>query len=300
AILPTVPPGEYGVIAGFYFTPPQGGFQRLTTANGDAVQLGSVTLAPRRSPPATQHRLQAPFRDGPTLIGVDYDTSLPESTRVYLHWRAAPGGPWLATLARAEQTIGTGTVPVAPAGTFITTAIDVPPDLSDLRLALATADGNSRPALGPWRWPLPKSSVRLPGVRAGDRYLVFGGEMALVGVEWEVQENEAIVDLEWIGLKPVVHDYTVSVQLLVESGWRAQDDGTPALGAIPTLKWIAGTRVVDRHRIELPAGATGPADIQVSVYDAFTGTALAVLDDRFQRAGQGQAAVIGRIATADR
>ncbi|MFQ5595361.1 MAG: DUF2723 domain-containing protein, partial [Anaerolineae bacterium] len=31
AILPTVPPGEYGVIAGFYYTPPQGGFQRLTT-----------------------------------------------------------------------------------------------------------------------------------------------------------------------------------------------------------------------------------------------------------------------------
>jgi hypothetical protein len=129
----------------------------------------------------------------------------------------------------------------------------------------------------------------------GDRYLVFGGVMALVGADWVGTGHEVVVDLEWLSLKPLVRDYTVSVQLLGQTGWRAQADGTPALGAIPTLKWIRGTRVVDRHRIELPAGATGPADIQVSVYDAFTQAPLGVLDDRFQQAGQGQAAVIGQI-----
>jgi 4-amino-4-deoxy-L-arabinose transferase-like glycosyltransferase len=295
SLLPTVPPGEYTVIAGFYFSPPEGGFQRLTTAGTDSVRLGRITLAPCQDAPVTRHRLEVPFAGGPMLVGVDYDTSRPESIRVYLHWYAATGGPWLATLSRDGQPVGTGGVPAAPVGTFITTAIDVPPDLHDLTLALATVDGKSRPPLGPWRWPLPKSSVRLPEVRAGDRYLVFGGEMALVGANWEVEGNEALVELEWLGLKPLVRDYTVSVQLLGESGWRAQDDGTPALGAIPTLKWIRGTRVVDRHRIELPQRAAGPANIQISVYDAFTQTPLSVLDDRFQRAGQGQAAVIGRI-----
>ncbi|RME47509.1 MAG: DUF2723 domain-containing protein, partial [Chloroflexi bacterium] len=295
SILPTVPPGDYQVIAGFYFTPPEGGFQRLTTARGDSVRLGTVTLAPRYSPPVTHHPLEMPFTNGPTLVGVDYDTSRSDSTRVYLHWRGAPGGPWSAILSRAGQAVGTGAVPTVPAGTYVTTAIDVPPGVQDLTLAVEAPDGERRPGLSAWRLPLLGPHVRLPRIKPGERYLVFGGEMALTGANWKVDGREAVVELEWIGLKPLLRDYTVSVQLLGESGWRAQDDGTPALGAIPTLKWIRGTRVVDRHRMELPEGATGPADIQLSVYDAFTQAPLSVLDDRFQRAGQGVAAVIGRL-----
>ncbi|MFQ5855387.1 MAG: DUF2723 domain-containing protein [Anaerolineae bacterium] len=351
-VLPTVPPGEYAVIAGFYFTPPEGGFQRLT-ADGpfdaaqdkaDSIQLDSVTLAPRRTPPVSRHPLEVPFAGGPTLVGVDYDTSRPfdgaqdrpESTRVYLHWRAASGGPWVATLHSPSSILHSpfSILPAAPAGTFVTTAVDAltpnPPTpfpLSQawergkgaqgeegeslLRLTLSDPAGKGLTPRGAWRWPVLSfvegpvlgTSVRLPRIKPGDRYLVFGGEMALVGADWQVDGDEAIVDLEWIGLRPLVRDYTVSVQLLGESGWRAQHDGTPALGAIPTLKWIRGTRVVDRHRIELPEGARGPADIRISVYDAFTQAPLGVLDDRFQRAGQGQAVVIGRLGrppTADR
>ncbi|MBS1252274.1 MAG: hypothetical protein MAG451_01312 [Anaerolineales bacterium] len=293
-VLPTVPPGEYSVVAGFYFTPPEGGFRRLTADGVDLVQLGQVTLGGRRTPPVTRHQLEVPFAGGPTLIGADYDTSYPGSTRVYLHWRAAHGGPWTATLTRSGQPAGSGRVPAAPAGTVLTVAVDVPPDTRELHLALSAGSGTVLPALGAWRLPILGTSVPLPKIEPGDRYLGLGGEMALVGADWHAEGSEVVVDLAWVSLKPLVRDYTVSVQLLGESGWRAQHDGTPALGAIPTLKWVRGTRVVDRHRIELPEEAEGPAELQISVYDAFTQTPLGVLDDRFQRAGQGQAAVIGR------
>lgn len=300
SVLPTVPPYTFRVIAGFYFTPPEGGFRRLTTEGADAVELGVVTVAPRDAPPLTRHPLRVPFGDGPTLIGVDYDTSRPESTRVYLHWQGDPRRPWGYALTRDGERIGGSSVPAIPPNTFVTTALDVPPGTERLGLEvlgsqeLVLTDEKQAPQ-GAWRLPILGSSLRLPRIRPGDRYLVFGGEMALVGARWKRVENEVIVDLEWIGLEPLVRDYTVSVQLSGESGWRAQDDGTPALGAIPTLKWIRGTQVMDRHRIALPPDATGPANIQVSVYDAFTQAPLGVLDDRFQRAGQGRAAMIGRI-----
>lgn len=292
SILPTVPPGEYSAIAGFYFTPPEGGFQRLTVDGDDSIRLDNVNLVSRQSPPMTQHRIEVPFADGPTLLGANYDTSRPGSTRIYLHWRTAPAGFWSLTLTRGGVLIAEGTV---PAGGLVTTAVDVPPDTTHVDLEVSDTNGHRLPARGAWRLPALGSVIQLPRIRADDRYLVFGGEMALVGVDWRVDGDEVVVDLDWLSLRPLVRDYTVSVQLLGDSGWRAQADGTPSLGAIPTLKWIRGTHVVDRHRVKLPAEAVGPANLQVSVYDAFTQAPLGVLDDRFQRVGQGEAAVVERL-----
>jgi len=66
-------------------------------------------------------------------------------------------------------------------------------------------------------------------------------------------------------------------------------------GAIPTLKWLRGTVVTDRHRVTLPPDASGPASLRVAVYDAFTLEPLIVLDDRLLKLGQGQLAELGTV-----
>jgi hypothetical protein len=48
-------------------------------------------------------------------------------------------------------------------------------------------------------------------------------------------------------------------------------DGTPAGGAIPTLKWIAGSRVTDTRTLTVPPDAApGRATVTLVVYDSFT------------------------------
>jgi hypothetical protein len=62
-------------------------------------------------------------------------------------------------------------------------------------------------------------------------------------------------------------------------GWRVSDDSVPAFGAIPTLKWVAGSQITDRHVLKIPADAApGPATISLILYDAFTQEPLALLD----------------------
>ena len=73
-----------------------------------------------------------------------------------------------------------------------------------------------------------------------------------------------------------------------DTGWAEKRDGTPALGAIPTLKWLRGWLVQDPHALTIPADAPrGVAITTLSVYDAFTLRPLHVLDERLVRQGQG-------------
>jgi hypothetical protein len=98
------------------------------------------------------------------------------------------------------------------------------------------------------------------------------------------------------GAMAITHDYTVSLSLDGEGGaWRAQHDGTPALGAIPTLKWIRGITVEDEHRLPLPPNASGIGVLRLTVYDAFTVQPLPVLDDRLARLGQGTQIDLGQV-----
>jgi hypothetical protein len=70
------------------------------------------------------------------------------------------------------------------------------------------------------------------------------------------------------------------------------DDFVPALGAIPTLKWIAGSQVFDPHTLQVPEhAAPGPAQLSVILYDAFTQEPLGLLDAELIK--QGQAIPIG-------
>ncbi len=69
--------------------------------------------------------------------------------------------------------------------------------------------------------------------------------------------------------------------------WRVTDDSVPALGAIPTLKWIAGTPITDRHVVTIPAeAAPGPATISLILYDSFSQEPVALLDAALIQQGQ--------------
>jgi hypothetical protein len=105
--------------------------------------------------------------------------------------------------------------------------------------------------------------------------------------------DEVKIDLNLTAARPLLRDTVVSVQL-TGNGWRVTDDSVPALGAIPTLKWIAGSQVLDPHTLKVPENAaSGPAQVSVILYDNFTQEPLALLDAELIK--QGQAIPLGTV-----
>ncbi|HLF26792.1 MAG TPA: DUF2723 domain-containing protein [Anaerolineae bacterium] len=95
------------------------------------------------------------------------------------------------------------------------------------------------------------------------------------------------LDLHFRATRPLTRDFVVSVQMVGQGqAWKVTSDSVPALGAIPTLKWIAGSEIVDRHVIDIPADAPpGPATISLILYDSFTQQPLALLDEQLIQHG---------------
>jgi hypothetical protein len=63
--------------------------------------------------------------------------------------------------------------------------------------------------------------------------------------------------------------------------WWDLNDSVPALGAIPTLKWIGGSTVYDPHVVTVDGAAVPGQTVGglLVVYDAFTGRPLPILDE---------------------
>lgn len=301
-LLPTIRPARYRVIAGVYITLAEGGWRRLTTAQGqDTIELAEVEVQPLGSAPVTLHTLKRPFACGYTLLGLDYDRSMSDQLRVYLHWRAdrLATQEWKTVLFSQGAAVAAAPLPTVPAGKYFTTSQDLPAGATALALEVqSTADEAPSKWLGPLRLSLGRR-VSLPAPAADARYLPLGGEMILVRAEYPqaAQSGSALqTRLTFVGVRPITRDYTVSVSLVGENGaLLAQHDGTPALGAIPTLKWIRGTTVLDEHELLLPANVIGRGWLHLTVYDAFTIKALPVLDDRLARAGQGTQITLGAV-----
>jgi len=286
---PAVLPGDYTLIVGAYVPLADGGWERLVTPTGaDHVALVQVEVRSSSLPPITIHPHHQPFAGGITLVGVDYDTSYPHSQRVYLHWHLRGQTPAVQALLLSEgQLLGRAWLPGnSSESTHLSTACDIPLEVSSLEIGLRRArDGEFLLALGPWHLPRSGQSA-LPPPQPGNRYLSLGGEVALVGAR--IRPGETIsLRLDFVALRPLTHDYTISLRLRdTEGQWQAQEDGTPAWGAIPTLKWIRGTRVTDVRRISPPAGATlGQARLELLVYEAFTLAPLPPLDERLLAQG---------------
>ena len=79
--------------------------------------------------------------------------------------------------------------------------------------------------------------------------------------------------------RPINRDYTISTHIN-----NAQNDSIPAMGALPTLKWLTGWQISDPHTFSFPTEKS--AELTLSLYDAFTQITLPILDERLAEQGQ--------------
>jgi hypothetical protein len=149
--------------------------------------------------------------------------------------------------------------------------------------------------------PGPQAPLGVAGAPAGA--VNFGGQIWLAESRLSPggplrPGDELRVELRFIAARPISHDYSIGLAVTGPGyQWQAQADGTPAGGAIPTLKWIAGSRVTDTRTLTIPPeAAPGAATVTLALYDAFTQQNLALLDPAL--AAQGPALALGTVEVA--
>ena len=261
-------PGTYTLLIGAYQTR-QSAFAALKERSGeDFVSAGVVRVIPTNQRPVTCHPMDMRFISGAKLVGVDYDTGVVGRLRLITHWQ-------LATRSITVTVQDTRNTPLAApqvlpasqdAGAFFNLIFDLPPTLG---VELATT-GEQEP-------------VRLPDASSGERYIPFADQMVLVGSSAVREGGQLKVDLRWLSARAITTDYIVSARVdgAGAASFHAAYDGVPALGMLPTLKWIRGSLVTDRHPIELN-GYSGALRGTVVVYDSFTQQELPSLDERYE------------------
>jgi hypothetical protein len=271
-------PGDYALTVGAYS--PDG---RFTSADGaDAVRLTTISVIPATLRPVTARPAHVRFAGGPTLIGVDYDTGAPALVRAYLHW-AGPGAGVDAQVRNQTGTvIGQKRIPALERSQYATLAFDFSGSVA--QVALLDGDQPRRRSL------LFGAAAPLPSHAPGERYVSFGDSLVLTGVDGPRAalrpEEEVTLALRFLSRRPLERDYIISTALhgINADGtwdWRADDDSVPALGAIPTLKWIHNSSVFDPHQLSIPADPPPTfAEGQLVIYDHFTQIPLPPLDER--------------------
>ncbi len=269
-------PGRYSVQVGAY----TGDTALLSPLQEVQTELESTEMVPSRTALYTSRPRRKATDGGLALVGVDWDLTRPEQPRLYLHWKAL-----LSTAPFRFQLLGVGTtfetveLPGISRGghqTTVHTLAGLPEALSLMSLM--------SPAPGHW-------SVRVPPPRTGEQYVPLGDGIIFLGSRQsclsQFPESQVFRPaLYFAASRPIWRDYVVSSSLIGLNAdqtwaWRDQDDGIPALGAIPTLKWISGSRVIDRRVLQVPEQATSGRVIgALALYDAFTGARVPVLDER--------------------
>ena len=261
------------------------GFESLLTAQGEvaATTLTELELAAPSRTPFTLHRQAVPFDDGPTLVGVDYDRSVPDVLRVYLHWQGPAEGAWQAQVRTADGVEGVASLPSIPRGTYQTVVVDLGFVDGPLRLTLTNVQGEQTRVAGPWGWTV--QELLLPAPADDARFVPLGDEMAVIGAKAHpAGPGETMaVDVTLVTLRPLTSDDGTSVRLKAADGrWLDTHDSQPALGAVPTLKWIRGSRVVDRHLLQIPDDfAGGQVRATLVAYERFRTAPLPSMDGRF-------------------
>ena len=301
-LYPDLAPGDYRLAVEVY-SASEGGFETWQLQDGAArLDLTTLSLHSATTSLPSLHPLSVPFDGGPTLVGVDYDRTVPTALRLYLHWRGPTQGGEQVRVTSAGVSDGTATarLPLLSTGAYHTVVLDLPGEAQgQLRLALTGADGQHKPAAGPWGWSL--RELRLPDPTPAARFVPLGDAMALVGATLDgeagvVPGTSLTLRLDFLALKPLVDDYGVSVRLLDGAGGlRDMHDLQPALGAIPTLKWIRGSRVTDPHPLQVPDDLDGgTVKATLVVYERFRGSLLLPLDGRMRAVPLGEWRVMER------
>lgn len=270
----------------FHLTPRRGPGQfTLHLGSGpDLAEIGTLPVTLAQLPPATQNPLYRPILNdehGQILIGYDWDTTLPGQTRLYLHWQTADG--YFSTVADspAEPTVGN----------------------------VLAVWGVPRPF-----WSIPPAPDAAHYVPLGQG-IVWTGRSLADGATAVAPGSRYDLTMQFMNGRPQLRDYVVSTRLVGYEGdhftwaWCDLVDGIPAMGGIPTLKWIQGSVVGEPRTVVFPprgepASFTGFCQSEkpapgapilyvdetavpgqtigglLVVYDAFTNRPLPILDER--------------------
>lgn len=237
-------PGDYSIFIG------------NAEAGEERLPIGILTVLPMDFPPATQNPV---YRNVPSgrpllrLVGYDWDNTLPDRPRLYLHWQTEQG----------YQT-------------------EVRDDINP--------DGFTLPAyFGPWG--IIRNNQQLT-IHHQQFYLPLGQGIVWTGQPLDQQpitsEQTLSLPQTFLSSQPMLTDQVISVRLigLEEDGfhweWWDLADSIPAMGAIPTLKWIAGSIVRSPFTLTIDPSAKSGQNLTavVRVYDAFTNQPLPILDER--------------------
>jgi hypothetical protein len=287
------PPGRYPVYLRVYANPPFGDGPRPVGRELPLgywpVEAGAHWPASELDPTMVGLTHTGEWRAGPdlTLIGHDVgqgdDRPFLPGDRVPLTvlWRGpGPLPPLMVTYGGGRQ----ATVPATPLGrrdglTREWRSWAIPVDASPSDAALALPDGQ---VVGRFRVAALPPAVRAPPEVAQDINADLPGVGALVGLSAQpvAAQRGAPLELELVwraGTAPPLSSYTVFVQLLGPDGRVVcQHDGLPAAGTRPTTSWRPGEVIVDRHRLDVPAGLrAGPVQLIAGLYDASTGQRVA-------------------------
>jgi len=154
----------------------------------------------------------------------------------------------------------------------------------DLYLGPAGGEATASLFLGPVRIDQRPRIYEMPGVPALEMAVQAEDLTQLLGVDvapLEMRPGETIsVSLYWQVLGETTEDLTVFAQLIGADGqvW-GQSDSRPAGGNAPTMTWIAGEIIVDRHALTVrDAAPAGPGSLYVGLYDAESGVRLALTE----------------------
>ncbi len=239
-------PGDLAVMVGAYGRTP------LLSADGaERTAVTTLTVRPMSQPPATQNPINRPIPgDSRRLVGYDWDNTLPNQPRLYLHWQTPDG-----FVTEVRDGVTTVTLP---------------------------------PTLGPWGLLIHNSQFT---IHNSQFYIPLGQGIVWTGLTnapLSLAASSPIFAPRFMSGRPILRDLVVSVRLVgyeadgFHWAWWDLDDSVPAMGAIPTLKWIGGTQVADPHRLDVPPTAVDGQEIGVllGVYDAFTNRPLPILDER--------------------
>ena len=238
-------PGDYTLLIGGY------GAEPLLYQGKVRTAVATRPLSASHTPLYTQNQLKRPLADQPEqqLIGYDWDhtEAIP---RLYLHWRT-------------------------PEGTIT-----------------QVSDGPEPPPLpatsGPWgirqQWSVPPAPHPTNYIPLGQG-LVWLGENRL---PQPVTDPVISLPQRLASSQPVTRDLVISTRLIgyepdgFHWAWSDLQDGVPAMGGIPTLKWIAGSEVVSPYRLNVDETAVVDQAIggTIRFYDAFTNEPLPILDER--------------------
>ena len=258
-------PGAYKVLVGMYQSGPAG-FAALKERSGDEFAAAAqMTVVPASQPELSMHTLGWVAGNQSTLIGVSFDTGIPGRLRVLTNWQLSDiSGTFSLQDAAGSEVAAPQRLPAATsAGRYFTLIFDAP---AIMGLRIVQTD--------------PVVSVALPDFSAGERFIPFADQIALMGSSTSRVGDQLKVDLYWVANRPIMTDYVVSARV-AGAGFQAAHDGVPALGALPTLKWIRGSQITDRHPIDL-GNYRGPLAGTVLVYDSFTQQLLPALDERYE------------------